>query len=145
MIIGGLTSAIGNYASGQTERRFAELNARQMDADADRIGAEAKETLRRRRRENERILGTQKATIAKSGVAMSEGSPLLALAENAALLELDTLDEQRAMEIERRRSRYMARLGVAQGRAASTAEKISAGASLISGVGGGLAKWKRKK
>lgn len=143
MMLGGLTSAVGQYMAGQTERRFAEYNARQLDAEADRLGLEASETLRRRRRENQRILGTQKAVIAKSGVAMGEGSPLEALAENAALLEMDALDEKRATEIERKRLWHQARIQVAQGKAASKAGKIGAVSSLLSGVGGGAASWKR--
>ena len=138
-IIGGLISAYGQYQQGQMDRRVAELNARQLDSENARIGLEAQETKRRRRRLNERILGSQKAAIAKSGVAMGTGSPLIALAENAALLEMDVLDEQRSIEIDRRRRHFQARLSVAQGKAASRAANTAALATVISSVGSGTA------
>lgn len=134
-LAGGATSAWGQYQAGRVQRQIAEYNARQLDEESRILGLEAKETLRRRRKENERILGTQKARIAASGIAMGTGSALDAMAENAALLEMEALDEQRNIRNQRRSLWAQARTTVLEGRYASRAGKIGAMGTLLGAAG----------
>lgn len=144
-IIGGLISAAGQYQAGQIERRISEFNVRQLENEAYRLHQEGNENLSRRRKENLRILGSQKAAVAASGVSMSEGSPLEAIAENAGLLELDALDEQRAIEIEKQRLHTQTRLTSIQGKQASRAATVGAIATAVSSIGGGASQMAGKR
>ena len=60
-------SMFGQLEQGKSDKRMAEFNARQQEAEAANVELESKEATRRGRRENERILGSQRAAAAKSG------------------------------------------------------------------------------
>jgi hypothetical protein len=70
----------------------AEVNARIRENDAGKIEMEARESGRRMREENDRIMGATRAAYGKSGVVGSSGSPLAAMADSAGKLQLAVAD-----------------------------------------------------
>jgi hypothetical protein len=140
-------SVFGQLQQGKSDKRVAEFNARQQEAEAANVELESRESTRRGRRENERILGSQKAAAAKSGVVISTGSPLAAMAENAALLEMDVLDEKRAATMRANQLRTGAQLSIMKGKESKKASKIAAFSTLLSGaagMGGKVSNYRRK-
>lgn len=95
------------YDSARTQFRLNELEieARERNAQRLRLFAEARteqsrEAIRRRRRDQNAFSGTQRATVAASGVAF-QGSVLDVLAETAGQMQVEIEDMQRAAEFER--------------------------------------------
>ena len=83
----------GQYESDATRAvAEAEVNARIRENDAAKIEFEARETGRRMREENERIMGATRAAYGKAGVVGSSGSPLVAMADSAGKLQLAVSD-----------------------------------------------------
>lgn len=70
----------------------AEVNAKIRENDAAKIEFEARESGRRMREENDRIMGATRAAYGKSGVVGSSGSPLVAMADSAGKLQLAVAD-----------------------------------------------------
>lgn len=85
------TQAQWNEASLNAQLQAQQNNATALEAQARAKEAEGREVANREREKNARILATQRAKYAKSGVT-SAGSPLLVEAESAALLELGVQD-----------------------------------------------------
>lgn len=128
-------SVYGQMQQAKTAQRISEFNARQQEMEAVNADAEARENLKRQRRENERLLASQRARASASGVVTNTGSPLANLAENAALLEMNALDEQRAAKMRVRGLNLQAGLTRAEGKAQARAAKINAVGTLLSGGG----------
>jgi hypothetical protein len=83
----------GQYDSEATRAMAeAETNARIRENDAAKIEMEARETGRRMREENSRIMGATRAAYAKAGVVGSSGSPLVAMADSAGKLQQAVAD-----------------------------------------------------
>lgn len=82
--------------------------------------ARGREEARRMRTENERALAVQRMKYAKSGVTISEGSPLMVMAETAGTLELGVQD-----------ALYESDMQAASLRRAGEVEKYQAGFSLM--------------
>jgi hypothetical protein len=79
-------------AQADAMRQAGMANAATLVGEATRVEQEARERARRMREENERLLSAQRARYGKSGVT-SEGSPLMVMAESAAMAELGVADE----------------------------------------------------
>ena len=117
----------------QANEQVAAYNARVAENDAIRIEMERRENLSRRRAENKRYLSSQRAAIAASGVTM-EGSPLEAMTETAAQLELAALDEARAAETQAQARRTGADITRLEAGARSAALDTQRRSTLLSGV-----------
>lgn len=129
-----LTGAIGSIREGQAAAAQAAFQARVAEQQA----AFARQRSARQeavfRRDVKRFKGTQRALLAKSGVRVGEGSPLLLQEETAARAELEALTIRAGGDITSARLRQQAILERMAGRSARTAGFIGAGASLLSGV-----------
>jgi hypothetical protein len=136
-VAGAGISAYGQVQAGKSAKRAAEFNAKQRELDAAGAELESREATRRLRDRNEKLLSRQRARIGKSGV-IEEGSPLLLMAEDAGMLELEALDARRASLIEQTQMDQAGQMAIFQGENAATAGKIGAGASLISGAAQGF-------
>lgn len=134
-VAGAGLAAYGAYQQGQTATKVGDYNARVRESEAKRVEMETRESLRRQRDANKRLVGRQRAQLAKSGV-IEEGSPVEVLAETSSLLELEALDYSRSSEAETRRLRSSAGMDRFEGRQAAMAGNINAGASLLQGAGG---------
>ena len=93
-----VATGVGTYMSVQGQRnaaigaeKSAKYNAKIQRDQGMRENEAAAENVRRKTRENQRILGRQRAAIAQSGLAM-EGTPLAMLGETSSLLQRDILD-----------------------------------------------------
>ena len=91
-------SAAGTYVSVQGQKnaadgaeKSAKYNAKIQRDQGMRENQAAAENVRRKTRENQRILGRQRAAIAQSGLSM-EGTPLAMLGETSSMLQRDILD-----------------------------------------------------
>lgn len=133
LILAGTTmSAIGSIQQGKAAEQAAEYNAQTSMEQAAAARAEGEAEAQRLRREGRRNIGTMRASISKSGVT-SQGSPMLALAESAAMNELDVLNTRYSAQSSARASERQAGLQRAEGRSAKRAGLIGAGTSLLTG------------
>ena len=141
------------------QMREAEVMRQRMRRERTRVGHETTERQLDVFREGERLTGRQRSLLAASGVELSEGSPLLMVAETAAETELMSrresyqgrlaqqgiyesgMDTARGIEVGAMQSNLSAKynegraqMSLAQGRAAQRASYWQAGSSLLSGV-----------
>jgi hypothetical protein len=148
MVAGGVVQARAQQQAGeaqniqaQNEARIAEFNAqvarRQGEAEAAALEAKA----RRQAKKGERVIGTARAAIGKSGVAFS-GSTLAVLADTATELERDRLTILRESILARQRGESRAAgLGLeaqaarTRGKALKRAGKTKALGTLLSAGG----------
>jgi len=98
IVVSAAASGVGTYMSVQGQRNAADAaektgkyNAKIQRDQAMRENQSAAENVRRKTRENARIIGRQRAAIAQSGLAM-EGTPLAMLGEASSMLQRDILD-----------------------------------------------------
>lgn len=133
MVAAAGVSSYAAYEQGQTAKATGKFNARMAENEALRVDQEGRESIKRRRRENKRLMGRARARLAKSGV-VEEGTPLEVMAETAGQLELAALDEQRAASAESSRLRSQAGMSLWEGKQAARAGTTQAGATLLSGT-----------
>lgn len=164
-----ISKMTGDYNAAVSEQNAkqvadtSEYNAQVLESQALQTEMDARENIRRKRIENARYASTQRARFAASGVT-EEGSPLEAMAETAALLEMDAQEVNRQAQInasriragaaeERRQGlfqagqykqqagfdRFYGEAGAAksvrEGQAQASAYKIGSYSTLLSGVG----------
>ena len=115
-----LQQAYTNQRVAASQYQAGLNNAQALQIQAAAVQNRGQEEVKRIRTENERVLALQRAKQAKSGVTMSEGSPLLVMADIAGQLELKALD-----------ARYKSDLEVADLRRSAETEKYKAGFSLM--------------
>lgn len=101
---------VGDYNAGVAEENAkataeaAEYNAQMGENQALQTEMDSRENIRRKRLENERYKSTQRSRFAAAGVT-DEGSPLVAMSETAALLEMDAQEVNRQAQVEAARLR----------------------------------------
>lgn len=109
---------------GQLEQGEAALKSANFNASlTEQAGLQEEQLIRRSGRRSE---STMRASIAKSGVTM-EGSPLEAIAQNAANFEIDALNT-------RYNSQMSARIERVTGQRQNRAARISAATTLFNGL-----------
>ena len=97
MVIAGVVAAVlsaavtaySSYAQGQAASQAARYNARVAEQQAESARQAAAADAETRRRQLDRVLGTQRARYGASGVIPSEGSPLLVMMESEEEAALD--------------------------------------------------------
>lgn len=82
--ISGYTSAYASYEQGQSTKRAAEFNAKMAEYNAQQARDAATVKAELSARDTARKLGTMRQGYAKSGVDISEGTPLAVLMESAS-------------------------------------------------------------
>lgn len=102
--VGAYNASVAEQNAGiadQNARQIAETseyNAKVLEVQAIQTELDGRENVRRKREENKRYASTQRARFAAAGVT-DEGSPLEAMAETAALLEMDAQEVNRQAQI----------------------------------------------
>lgn len=140
-VIGAGIAAYGSVQRGKAEQAINETNARRDENEAIQREMEAREQYRREKANARRYLAQMRASYAGRGVAM-EGSPLIAMADAAATLELQALDNARAGRLQAgalRQQGLLRRMYGAQARAAGNLGGLStaiSGASSAAGIYG---------
>ena len=127
-VAGGAYSAYNQKKAGKAEKKAAYRNASLMEAEADQGYMEDREEIRRQRMRNIIFRGSQRAVVAQSGVVGNTGSPLDALAETAALQEMEIQDASRTTD-----SRH--KLGYAQADEMRRSGKLAYSAAKRQAVG----------
>ena len=128
-------AAYGQYQAGQAQKEMANYNAKLAENEAiAKEQATAAET-QRIRSQKERALASQRAGYAKGGAVITEGTPLLTMAEQAGLMELDILQMQRTGAMSARASTSEAALSRYSGEQAATGAMRQVGGTLLAGAG----------
>ena len=128
-------SAYGSYQSGQTQKAMSDYNAKLAENEAIAKEQAATAEAQRMRTEKEKVLARQRAAYAKSGAVITEGTPLLTMAEQAGLMELDIMNMQRTGAMSAQASKSQAALDRFSGQSAATAANWQAGSTLLSSAG----------
>ena len=135
-IISSLVGATGAVVSGVATKQAADFNAeiirRNKQFEVDKASFEADQ----KRRDVQKLLARQAVGFAKSGVVLSEGTPIEVLADTAAQGELDAQTIIYGGDIRAATLEQEARLSEARGRSALTGSFFTAGATLLTGVAG---------
>jgi len=144
-VAGAGVSAYGQYQAGQAQKAMGDYNAKLARNEAiAKEQATAAET-QRMRTQKERALASQRAAYAKTGAMTTTGTPLLAMAEQAGLMELDILNMQRTGAMSAGASRSEAAMSKYQGSQAAKAGTIGAGSTLLQGASGATSMYMRAK
>jgi len=133
--VGTGVSAYGQYASARNQEKAYEQNAAIADADANEVKRKAVYEESQARTRLRSLMGTQRALYAKAGVDLSEGSPLLVLADTAARGEEDLAYIREGGDVAATRARNTASLQRFYGSTAGKAGTIGALGTLASGFG----------
>lgn len=162
-ITAGYVQARNARAQGEAQRKMAEYNAKlaENQAKAERDMGKYKEDIgqvraQQVREKRKRLMASQRAQYAKSGVTSTAGTPLLVESEEAMRTELATMDEMWQGRMERREHNmnaqqldYRASYNRWQGEIAMDNAKANAknyiiggfvkgGAQLIGGIAGAM-------
>lgn len=131
--VGTAVSVYGQVQQAQTAKAMGKYNAKLAEQQALQTEMDAAENIRRKRRENKRLLATQRSRYAKAGV-LEEGTPLELLAETAGNLEMETLDYDRQQRMAAAGLRAQGAADLAMGANQARGALIGAGASLLQGA-----------
>ena len=131
-VVGTGISIYGQQQQAKAAKATAEFNAKVDEIQAESTENERAENVKRLRQRNRRLMGTQRARLAKAGV-IDEGSPLDLMAETAGELELGILDANRAAEAKKTGLRQQAGITRMEGRNLARARTLQ---SVGTGIGG---------
>lgn len=123
----------GTIQSGRAQAKMAEYNAQVAKREAQVAEQNAAYEEAMHRKEGARLMATQRARYAKSGVT-SSGSPLLVMEDTAAEIERDALAIRYGGNVAAANARSSATLSRLTGSQAKTASYYSAGSSLLTGI-----------
>lgn len=132
-VVGTGVSVASNVQQAKTAEATGKYNAKVAENQALQTEMDAAESIKRKRRENKRLLATQRSRYAKAGV-VEEGTPLELLAETAGLLELEALDYDRQKRMEAAGLRAQGAADRALGSNQARAGYLNAGSTLLSGT-----------
>jgi hypothetical protein len=132
-VVGTGVSVYGQVQQAQTAKAMGKYNAKLAEQQAIQTEMDAAENIRRKRRENKRLIATQRSRYAKAGV-LEEGTPLELLAETAGNLEMETLDYDRQQRQAAAGLRAQGAADLALGANQARGAYIGAGASLLQGT-----------
>jgi len=127
-------SAFGTIQAGQAAKSAAKYNAAVAEQAAKAASDKAAYDEQRHRESIRKLMSSQRALYGKSGLDMTEGSPLLVMEDTAAQGELDAMAIRYGGDIASARDRSAANLSRMQGAAAVTASYFQAGSTLLSGA-----------
>jgi hypothetical protein len=134
--VGGLAlTAYSQYEAGQSAKATANYNAKLAENEAKAKEQQAHVESRQMQKQKERLIAAQRAGFAKGGAVITEGTPLLLMAEQAGEAELDILQNQRNRAMEATALKSEASLQKYQGKQAARAANIQAVGTVIGGAG----------
>jgi len=133
----GMAASAQAQASANAARYNAVIKEQQARSEFQQAGAREEQ----QRRQSRQVLGQQSAALAQAGIGLG-GSALDIAEQSAFMAELDALNIRYEGDLRARgllaaaeQNEYEARAAIAAGKNAETASYISAGASLLSGIG----------
>jgi hypothetical protein len=119
---GKAAQELSNFNAAQTE---LESRARAQDAQLQSLAV---------RTQNEQLQARQRALYAKAGVVGTTGTPLLVLADQAAILEMGALDVERTGSLEAARLKQQSVIQRWQGNIARQTGNTNAMGTILQGV-----------
>jgi len=136
-VLGGVMGAKGSNQAARSAQQAAEYNAKVAENEAILLQREKTAEEASLRRQSERLIGTQRVAVAKSGIQMS-GSALQSLADTYFSREKDAARIQYASSIQQVQKQSEAALVRAQGAATAYGYRMQAQQSLLGGFTGAL-------
>jgi len=133
-IVSAAVGAYGAVSSGQAQHDAASFNAKVATNNAQAQAQQAQYEADRIRTRNRAMLGQARASFAKSGVSIEDGSASDVLMDSSIQGELDVAAAIYTGRVGAGASVSQARLYGMQGRNAQTSGYISAGSSILSGA-----------
>ena len=137
-IISAAMAAYGQYEAGQQQKKVAKVQEKMSELQADAEMRRGEREEREQRRYIGQIVGKQRAAFAAAGVSAA-GTPLLVMAETVQQGERDIRMIQKETDARVLSARVSGGLFRAEGEFAAKSGTFSAGTTLLSGVGSGLA------
>lgn len=124
----------GSMDQAKATKQVAAYNAKTQENEAIQQDMEMREQISRTRRENKRILASQRAGVAASGIELS-GSPLEILGANAANLELQNQDMARRGALGVMRGKAQGKATIWEGKSTARGIKTAAYGTALSDAG----------
>ena len=118
----------------EATEKTAKYNAKVTENAAIQEDMEMREQIARNRSENKRLLASQRAGTAASGIELS-GSPLEILGANAASLELKNQDMGRAASLRLMQGQAQAKATIWEGKMTAAGIRTQAAGTLLSDAG----------
>lgn len=132
--VGAGVSYYGSQQQAKATKQVAAYNAKVQENEAIQQDMEMREQISRTRRENKRLLASQRAGVAASGIELS-GSPLEVLGANAASLELRAQDMARQATLGVMRGKTQAKATIWEGAQQAKGIRTQAAGTLLSDAG----------
>jgi len=133
-VAGAGVAAYSSYESGRQQDKVAESNARMAEYQAKQAKQAAEVRASQYAREAKRRMSSIRAGYAASGVATTEGTPLLVLMESAEEVAKDELRIKRGGEQTAWKLLNEANIQRLAGKSAAEKGALGAGASLLGGA-----------
>ena len=134
MAAGAGVSYYGSQQQAKATEKTAKYNAKVQENAAIQEDMEMREQIARNRSENKRLLASQRAGTAASGIELT-GSPLEVLGANAANLELKNQDMGRAASLRLMQGQAQAKATVWEGNMTAAGIRTQAAGTLLSDAG----------
>jgi hypothetical protein len=109
------------YSSAQQQKDAAKANNDAAEAEANNIELENAEQLRRGNIQKRQAMASMRNQLANSGILATEGTPLLAMGEASANMDLAFADAKRQATMQADALRYQGKLGLWETDGAKTA------------------------
>jgi len=132
-VVGLAMSAIGSMQAASSQSAAAQANANVLRMQADQATAAAEVDVQKLERQKRQALSTQKALYAKSGVLISEGSPVEVMSDTATQYQLDINQTRYNAAVEAGKYKYQAGAQDVLAKDYQTAGYINAGSTLLTG------------
>ena len=145
MVAGTGLAAYSQYEAGQAAKATANYNAKLAENEAKAKEQQAHVESQQMQKQKERLIAAQRAGFAKGGAVITEGTPLLLMAEQAGEAELDILNQQRNRAMEATSLKSEATLQKYQGKQTARAANIQAAGTVLSTAGKGASTYNAGK
>lgn len=133
-----VSTAITMYSqneAGKAAKATSKYNAKLAENEAKAKEQQAHVESQQMQKQKERLLASQRAGFAKGGASITEGTPLLLMAEQAGEAELDILQHQRNRAMEVTALRSEAEMHRYEGKQARKASKLAMASTAIGAIG----------
>jgi len=131
--LAGIMGYKGNMAAAKSAKAVGEYNAALAENEAIILARAKRDEEEALRKQSDRLVGTQRAMVAASGVQMT-GTPLQVLADTYFSTEMDAAMIRYAGDIEQVQKQSEAALARTEGGARAAALKYQAYGSLLTGA-----------
>ena len=122
--VGTTTAGYGQYQAGRASQMAADYNAKLARNEAIAKEQATKAETERMLTQQRALTASQRAGYAKSGGMITEGTPLLVMAEQAGVIEKDIITMQRTGLMQQQASVAEARLQTFTGKSAMAAGQV---------------------